>query len=49
MSFSFDLTGLMTTATSIFNSLSPILLAIAGISLGLGILVKVVSELRHAF
>jgi hypothetical protein len=48
-SFNFDLSGLMSTATSIFNSFAPIFLAIAGISLGLGLLIKVVSEIRHAF
>jgi crotonobetainyl-CoA:carnitine CoA-transferase CaiB-like acyl-CoA transferase len=48
-SFNFDMSGLMTTAASIFNSFAPIFLAIAGISVGLGLLIKVVSELRHAF
>ncbi len=48
-SFNFDMSGLMTTASSIFNSFAPIFLAIAGISVGLGLLVKVLTELRHAF
>ena len=48
-SFNFDMGGLMSTAASIFNSFAPIFLAIAGISVGLGLLIKVVSELRHAF
>ena len=49
MSFEFDVSGLMTTAASIFNSFAPIFMAIAGISVGLGLLIKVVSELRHIF
>jgi len=48
-SFDFDMSGLMEVAASIFNSFSPIFLAIAGISVGLALLIKVVSELRHAF
>lgn len=47
-SFEFDFSGLMDTAAQIFNSFSPLFLAIAGISVGLGLLVKVISEIRKA-
>ncbi len=48
-SFNFDLTTLMATATSIFNSFAPIFLAIAGISVGLLLLIRVMNEVRHVF
>ncbi len=48
MSFELDLTGMLSTATSIFNSLMPIFGPILGITLGLGLLAVVTNEIRKA-
>ena len=49
MSFDLDTTGMMSMASSIFNALGPIFFMIAGISIGVGLLMKIVDELRRAF
>lgn len=48
MSFNFDLTGLLETAASIFNSFAPLFLAIGGIGVGLALLARVIVEVRKA-
>lgn len=48
-SFDVDLSGLLETASSIFNAIAPIMLAVAGISVGLGLLMTIVMEIRKAF
>ncbi|GJQ51258.1 MAG TPA: hypothetical protein PLD47_13920 [Aggregatilineales bacterium] len=47
-SFNFDMESLLSTAANIFNSFAPIFLLIAGISVGFGLIVRVVNELRRA-
>jgi hypothetical protein len=47
--FSIDTTGLMTTASSIFNALWPAFAIIVGLALGFGILKVIVSEIQKAF
>jgi hypothetical protein len=48
MSFSVDTTSLITTASSMFNALIPILMVVAGISLGIGLAVLVAKEIKSA-
>lgn len=48
LSFSLDLTGLMDYASTIFNSLSPIVVIIGGIILGLGLLGMVLTMITRA-
>jgi len=47
-SFNFDFNTMLATAASMFNAFAPLFLGIAGISLGLGLVVKVISEVRKA-
>ena len=47
-SFNFDMTQLLSTAADIFNGFAPIFLLVAGIPLGMGLLTRVVSEVRKA-
>jgi hypothetical protein len=47
-SFEFDFSQLLDSASDIFNAFSPLFLGIAGISLGFGLIIKVVSEVRRA-
>lgn len=47
-SFSIDLTGLMSYAEDIFNSLMPILVPVLGISLGVAILYLVYRLIKGA-
>lgn len=47
-SFSIDLTGLMSNAEVMFNSLSPALLPVVGISLGITILLLVIKVVKGA-
>ena len=49
MSFSIDVTGMMSTAASMFNSLFPIFGVIAGISIGIGLVTLIIVEIRKAF
>ena len=49
MSFDLDTTGMMSMAATIFNALGPIFFVVAGISIGIGLLMKIVDELRRAF
>jgi hypothetical protein len=46
MSFSLDLTGLMDYAANIFNSLSPIIVILGGITLGIGLVFMVFSMIK---
>jgi hypothetical protein len=46
VSFNIDLDGMMETASQIFNALVPIFGPVLGISLGIGLLTLVVSEVR---
>jgi hypothetical protein len=48
-SFNFDLSGMLQTAAQFFNSFGPILLTIAGISVGFGLLARIVAEIRNLF
>ena len=48
MSFSVDVDGLMSTAASMFNALFPVFALGIGIALGVGLLSKIGSEIRHA-
>jgi hypothetical protein len=48
-SFNLDVTGMLNMAASIFNGLGPLFFVIAGISIGVGLLMKIVDELRKAF
>lgn len=48
-SFNFDLAGLLETAATFFNGFAPLFLTIAGISVGFGLLARVVSEVRRVF
>jgi hypothetical protein len=48
-SFNFDLTGMLNTAAQFFNGFGPLFLTIAGISVGFGLLARVVSEIRKLF
>lgn len=48
-SFTFDVSQLLQTAADIFNGLGPLFFVIAGLSVGIGLLMKVVQELRNAF
>lgn len=47
-SFSLDLTGLMSNAEVMFNSLSPALIPVVGISLGISILWIVIKAIKGA-
>lgn len=47
-SFNFDVSALLESAASIFNSFAPIFLVIGGIGVGIALLLKVVSEVRKA-
>lgn len=47
-SFNFDMTSLLETAASIFNSFAPIFMVIAGLGVGLALLTTVISEVRKA-
>jgi hypothetical protein len=46
--FSIDPSSLLTTASQIFNALWPAFAIVIGISLGLGLLALIVSEIRKA-
>jgi len=48
-SFNFDLSGMLNTAAQFFNGFGPLFLTIAGISVGFGLLARVVSEIRKLF
>lgn len=48
-SFNFDLSGLLETAATFFNGFAPIFLTIVGVSVGFGLLAKVVDEVRKVF
>ena len=49
MSFDLDTTGMMSMASRIFNGIGPIFFVIAGVSIGIGLLLKIVGELRRVF
>lgn len=49
MSFELDTTGLLETAAQIFNGLGPVFFVVAGITVGIGLLMRVINELRKAF
>jgi len=44
--FSFDLSTLITIASSLFSSLMPIVAIVGGLSLGIGLVTYVLSEVR---
>jgi hypothetical protein len=46
--FSIDASGLLNTASQIFNALWPAFAIIVGIALGFGLLTLIVSEIRKA-
>jgi hypothetical protein len=45
--FSFDISGLMTTASSIFSGLAPIAALVGGLLLGIGFFRFLLKELRN--
>lgn len=49
MPFELDTTGLLETAAGIFNGLGPIFFVVAGITVGIGLLMRVLNELRKIF
>jgi len=48
-SFDLDVNSLLTMAASIFNGLGPLFFVIAGISVGIGLLMRILNELKRAF
>lgn len=48
-SFSIDVSGMLSTASSLFNQLFPIFGAIAGMTLAFGLVAYVIAEIRKAF
>lgn len=49
MSLSLDFTGMLGQAGTIINGLWPVFIVPVGIALGMGLLGKIVSEVRKAF
>jgi hypothetical protein len=49
VSFDFNFDSMLSTAASVFNAFSPIILAVAGIAVGIGLAFKLGNELRRMF
>ncbi len=49
MSLSLDFTSLLSQAGTIINNLWPVFIIPVGIALGMGLLSKIISEIRKAF
>jgi hypothetical protein len=49
MSLSLDFTGMLSQAGDIINGLWPVFVLPVGIALGMGLLSKIISEVRKAF
>ena len=49
MSLSLDFSGMLNQAGSIINGLWPVFVLPVGIALGMGLLSKIISEVRKAF
>jgi len=49
MSLSLDFTGLLGQAGAIINGLWPVFILPVGIALGMGLLSKIIAEIRRAF
>ena len=49
MSFSVDVSGMLSTAASLFNALFPIFGVVAGIAIGIGLVTLIIGEIRKAF
>jgi hypothetical protein len=49
MSLSLDFTSLLSQAGQIINNLWPVFIIPVGIALGMGLLSKIISEIRKAF
>jgi hypothetical protein len=49
MSLSLDFSGMLAQAGSIINGLWPVFVLPVGIALGMGLLSKIISEVRKAF
>ncbi len=49
MSLSLDFSGMLSQAGSIINGLWPVFVLPVGIALGMGLLSKIISEVRKAF
>jgi hypothetical protein len=49
MSLSLDFTGMLAQAGSIINGLWPVFVFPIGIALGMGLLAKIIGEIRKAF
>lgn len=49
MSLSLDFTGMLSQAGSIINGLWPVFVLPVGIALGMGLLSKIIGEIRKAF
>ena len=49
MSLSLDFTGMLHQAGTIINGLWPVFIFPVGIALGMGLLSKIISEIRKAF
>ncbi len=48
-SFNFDMTQLLSTASSLFNGLWPLFAIVAGLSLAAGLLVMVTRSIKNIF
>jgi hypothetical protein len=48
-SFNFDIGALLNSVVQVFNGFAPLLFPIAGVSLGIALLFKIVNEIRNAF
>jgi len=48
-SFDLDVTSLLSYAAQIFNGIGPVFFIIAGISVGIGLLMRILNELKRAF
>jgi len=49
MSLSLDFSGVMSQAGTIINSLFPVFVIPVGLALGIGLLSKIIAEIRKAF